>query len=156
MLGVGPVFPSGLLSYGRNEDLLAEVFHQVHNDKSPLWSLRWIPDYGFHQNLHQYLKKWPHTRDSSKVSIGKFYSVIDLNLRRKALQPDNTYRFVDRLASSKYSRDSIVRYQLDVDASLQTQVKECLKSTQMLITELDEVKRQRDEAKRIEQYTGNS
>ena len=37
---------------------------------------------------------------------------------------------------------------MDVDASLQTQVKECMKSTQMLITELEEVKRQRDEAKR--------
>ena len=100
MLGVGPVFPSGLLSYGLNEDLLAEVFHQVQNDKSPSWCLRGIPDYGFYQDLHQYLKKWPHTRDSSKVSIGKFYSVIDLNLRQKALQPDNAYRFVDRLASS--------------------------------------------------------
>ena len=114
MLGVGPVFPSGLLSYGLNEDLLAEVFHQVQNDKSPSWCLRGIPDYGFYQDLHQYLKKWPHTQDSSKVSIGKFYSVIDLNLRRKALRPDNAYRFVDRLASSKYSRDSVVRYQLDV------------------------------------------
>jgi hypothetical protein len=89
--GTGPVFPSGLLSYGLNEELLAKVFDQVQNNESPSWHLRGIPDYGFYKDLHQFLKKWPHTRNSSKVSIGKFYSVIDLNLRDKALRPDNAY-----------------------------------------------------------------
>ena len=127
--------------------MLAKVYDQVQNDKSPSWYLRGIPDYGFYQDLHKFLKKWPHIRDSSKVSIGKFYSVIDLNLRNKGLRPDNAYRFVDRLVLSKCSRDSIVKYG-DADANLQTQVKECMKFTQTLITELEEVKRQRDEAEK--------
>ena len=129
-LGTGPVFPNGLLLYGLNEELLAKVFDQVQNNKSP-WYLRGIPDYGFYQDLHKFLKKW--VRDSSKVSIGKFHSVIELNLRNTGLCSDNAYGFVDRLVLSKCSRDSIVKYR-DADANLQTQVKECMKFTQTLIT----------------------
>uniref|UniRef100_A0A1X7VX47 Uncharacterized protein n=1 Tax=Amphimedon queenslandica TaxID=400682 RepID=A0A1X7VX47_AMPQE len=117
--GTGPLFPIELLSYGLNEELFAKVYDQVQNVKSP----------------------------SCKVAIGKF-SVIDLNLRNKGLRPDNANRFVDRLVSSKCSCDSIVKYGLDADANLQTQVKECMKFTQTLITELEEVKRQRDEAEK--------
>uniref|UniRef100_A0A1X7VWG0 Uncharacterized protein n=1 Tax=Amphimedon queenslandica TaxID=400682 RepID=A0A1X7VWG0_AMPQE len=118
--GTGPLFPIRLLSYGLNEELLAKVYDQVQNDKIP----------------------------SCNVAIGKFYIVIDLNLRNKGLRPDNAYKFVDRLVSSKCSCDSIVKYGLDADANLQTQVKECMKFTQMLITVLEKVKRQRDEAEK--------
>uniref|UniRef100_A0A1X7VAU7 Uncharacterized protein n=1 Tax=Amphimedon queenslandica TaxID=400682 RepID=A0A1X7VAU7_AMPQE len=93
----GPLFPIGLLSYGLNE-LLAIVYHQVQNDKLP----------------------------SCKVAIGKFYSVIDLKLRNKGLRPDNAYRFVDYLVSSKCLYHSVVKYGLNADANLQTQVKECM------------------------------
>uniref|UniRef100_A0A1X7VSI2 Uncharacterized protein n=1 Tax=Amphimedon queenslandica TaxID=400682 RepID=A0A1X7VSI2_AMPQE len=131
----------------RGAKCLAKVYDQVENNKSPSWYLRGIPDYGFYQDLHKFLKKWPHTQNSTEVAIGKFYSVIDLNLRNKGLRPDNAYRFVDRLVSSKCSCDSVLKYGLDADANLQTQVKECIKFTQTLITEL-EVKRQRDEAEK--------
>ena len=94
-------FPLELLAYGLNEKLLMEAFSQVENaedEKSLSWYIRGIPDYGFYQDLHEFLKKCPHTRHFTKVSIGNFYNAIDKNLRDRSFQPINAYRFVDRLS----------------------------------------------------------
>ena len=143
--GVYSVFPNGLLSFGLNEALLTEVFDQVENDKSPSWCLREVPDYGFYQDMHHFLKKWPRTHKSSKTLIGKFYSTIDINLKSKQLRPDNAYRFIDRLVSSKHPRTSVVKYGLDLhvdETALQIKVKECMKYTESLKSDLDEMMRQ--------------
>ena len=89
------------MSYGLSEDLLATVFDQFENDETLSWSLRGIPDHGFYQDLHPFLKKWPRTQSSTKSSIGKFYSTIDMNLNTKSYRPDNAYRFIERLVLSQ-------------------------------------------------------
>ena len=73
------VFPVDLLVYGLNEDLLMKVFHQMQNEEYPLaWYIRGIPDYGFYQDLHQFIEMSHPTQKFTKVSIGKFYMSIDL------------------------------------------------------------------------------
>ena len=51
-------FPEEFYSYGLNEKLLASVFHQVESGKEPIqWCLHGIPNVGFYQKLHPFLKK---------------------------------------------------------------------------------------------------
>ncbi|XP_019864443.1 PREDICTED: uncharacterized protein LOC109593780 [Amphimedon queenslandica] len=141
-------FPSGLVSYGLSEDLLGTVFDQFENHEPLSLSLRGIPVHGFYQNLHPFLKKWPGTQSSTKSSIGKFYSTIDINLNTKSYRPDTAYQFIERLVLSQFLRNSIVKYGLEPNASLQSQVKECMEFNQKVISDLEEMKKQCDEAKR--------
>ena len=146
------VFPVGLLAYGLNEELLAQVFSQLGSDQEETlsWYVRGVPDHGFYQDLHQFLKKWPQTRKSTKVSIGRFYVAIGKNLQTRGFRPDNAYRFIERLTMSKHPRNSVVRYGLvepEVN-TLQTQLKECSELARKLITDLDTLKKDHDETQR--------
>uniref|UniRef100_A0A1X7UWR5 Uncharacterized protein n=1 Tax=Amphimedon queenslandica TaxID=400682 RepID=A0A1X7UWR5_AMPQE len=60
--------------------------------------------------------------------------------------PDNAYRFVDRLVSSKCSYESLVKYGLDADANLLTQFKEYLAATQKKFNCLTEEQKETDMA----------
>ena len=87
------------------------------------------------------------THKSIKVSIGRFYVAIDKNLHTRGFRPDNAYRFIERLTMSKHPRNSVVRYGLvepEVN-TLQTQLKECSELAHKLITDLDTLKKDRDE-----------
>ena len=135
------VFPVGLLAYGLNEELLAQVFSQLGSDQEETlsWYVRGVPDHGFYQDLR-----------SIKVSIGRFYVAIDKNLQTRGFCPDNTYRFIERLTLSKHPRTSVVRYGLvepEVN-TLQIQLKECSELAHKLITDLDTLKKDRDETQR--------
>uniref|UniRef100_A0A1X7T4W7 Uncharacterized protein n=1 Tax=Amphimedon queenslandica TaxID=400682 RepID=A0A1X7T4W7_AMPQE len=118
------------MSYGLSEDLLGTVFDQTENDKPLSWSLRGILDRDLYQDLYPFLKKWPHTRTSTKSSTGKFYSIIDINQLSQCV----CY--------------SIVMHGFEPNASLLSLVKECMEFNQTLISDLEEIKKQRDEAKR--------
>ncbi len=76
-------FPMELVVYSLDEELLMKVFHQVQNDQDPLsWQVRGIPDYGFYQDLHCFLKaSLLNSQSLSTVSIGKFYIAVDDNLK---------------------------------------------------------------------------
>ena len=77
-------FPEELHDYGLEEMLLQTVFEQVQSGKSNLkWCLHGVPNSYFYQKLHGFLKKWPVTRNTTKVSIGKFYLAIDKNLQKR-------------------------------------------------------------------------
>ena len=144
-------FPSELMSYGLNEELLLEVFAQVQNEEPIIWHIRGIPDNGFYQDVHQYLKRSPYTRDNSKVSIGKFYNSIDKNLQDCSFTPFNAYRFIDKLVTSSHPRDAIVRYSRQVDTEpardtcqLQTQLMEYTNVIDNLSAELLQMKTELD------------
>ena len=139
-------FPSELMSYGLNEELLLEVFAQVQNEEPIIWHIRGIPDNGFYQDVHQYLKRSPYTRDNSKVSIGKFYNSIDKNFQDCSFTPCNAYRFIDKLLTSSHPRDAIVRYSRQVDTEpardLQTQAMDCTEVIQKMAAELEFLKKE--------------
>ena len=81
------MFPNELLAYGLDEKLLAEVFGQVQSqqEQTLVWHLRGIPDNEFYQDLHSFLKRWPRTCTLTKVSIGKFYIAVDMNLQYRGV-----------------------------------------------------------------------
>ena len=41
------------------------------------------------KKLHDFLKKWPTTQNTTTVAIGNFYLAIDKNLREKGGRPDD-------------------------------------------------------------------
>lgn len=72
-------------------------------------------------------------------------------MKSKLQRADNVYRFVDRLVSSNFPRESIVNYRVGpktLTPALQTQLRECMKFTQNLMSYLEEMKKQRDEARK--------
>ena len=102
------MFPLRLHGYGLNEELLASVYDQVLNKKNILcWQLKDVPDIGFYQELHPFLKKWSITRGASKISIGRFYIAIDPSLKGRA---DNVYRFIERVAKSDQPSNKLMSY----------------------------------------------
>uniref|UniRef100_A0A1X7UDS4 Uncharacterized protein n=1 Tax=Amphimedon queenslandica TaxID=400682 RepID=A0A1X7UDS4_AMPQE len=99
-----------LPSHGLNEELLLQVFAQVQNKEPILWHIRGLPDKGFYQDLHLYLKRSPYTRDNNK------------------------------LLTSNYPRDAIIRFSRQVDTEpaedLQTQATDCTEIIQKMAAEL--------------------
>ena len=95
-------FPKDLSDYGLTEELLSTTFKQVQSGRarSLSWYLKVTPTVGFYRHLHPYLKKWPLSRATTKVAIGKYYTAIDANLQTKGSHPYNTYRFIERVAMS--------------------------------------------------------
>lgn len=113
-------FPMELQKYGLNEETLASTFKQFSAHSYPnqelsselrlsMWTLRGlIPNTEFYQLLHQFLKKWYLTKESTKSDIGRFYMFIDPNLQFEGARPDNVYRFIENTA--KYSANSPMSY----------------------------------------------
>ena len=111
--------------------------------------------YGFYQDLQKFIKTSPLTRDYSKVLIGKLYNSVNNNLKTRGFMPINVYRFIETLVSQNHSGSSVVQYvneKLETD-TLKIQVQECSNVAQKLVTEIDGIKRERDESKKQLDYT---
>ena len=151
------MFPKDLQAYGLNEELLVEVFSQVLSgqDRSLVWHLRGVPDYGFYQDLHYFITRCPQTSTSTKVSRGKFYIAIDTNLQARDLRPDNAYRFIEKIATSNRPRTSIVKYGVeDIEMStVQLQVKACTEQIQELVATVKALQTENAETMRELQCT---
>ena len=104
--------------YGLSEDILASTFHRVQDGKEHLqWTLKCIPEIGFYQELHQFLKRWSVTRGETKQAIGKFYIAIDQNLKNRGTRADNVYQLIERVCQSKQPSTSLVSYGADQAAA---------------------------------------
>ena len=104
-----------------------------HSDHRSSWKLRNTPTIGFYTLLHHYLKRHPSL---PKLVIGKLYCTIDDNFQEKESRPDNIYRFVDNIVSSKIrlSNDPMP-YNIPVIKSTGTMLKYCTKTIQELNAE---------------------
>ena len=60
--------------------------------------IRGIPEKKFCVHLHNFLKKWPVSRRTTKQAIGRFYLAIDPNFSQ--MRADNAYRKIERLQDS--------------------------------------------------------
>jgi len=130
---IGPkvvYFPKELSHYGLDVNLLAKVYSQVKFEKKgPIsWKLKGIPEIGFYENSHNFLKHWPETCSASKVELGKFYIAIDKSLQEKKLRPDNAHRFVEKLVTSSLPRNAVVNYNIEKGTTvkvLESELKQC-------------------------------
>ena len=135
-------FPKELYSYGLNEALLEIVFQQVQSGKASLkWCLQGVPNRSFYHKLHEFLKKWPTTRHTTKVAIGTFYLAIDKNLRDEGGRPDNIYRFIERVASAT-EPDELMTYNVGVTElkAMRAEVKHCTGHVSTLSCQVSELK----------------
>ena len=107
------LFPNELSS---NYGLTITILSNALEHGSDAWSLHGIPNVEFYRKLHSFLKKWDTTL--TKTSIGKFYLLIDKQLRST---PYNTYRFIEKLVSSDIPDTSLMSY--GSDKNLQTEVR---------------------------------
>ncbi len=131
---MGPLeFPAVFKEYGLVEELLISVFEPYmdkmaviprchdsktcHSQVTQVWHLESIPTIGFYKGLHSYLREnfIENFIAASKTAIGNFYLWIDSNFItvKGGGQPDNIYRFIDRIAKSKHlpSNKPMVYYQ---------------------------------------------
>ena len=138
------VFPTELLAYGLNEEVLEQVFGEVQTCQAVMsWSLRGIPDHGFYQDLHSFMKIWPKSRTAAKTTIGKFYLAIDRNLRiRHSMRPDNAYQFIDRIVSSSQPRTTVIQYGVEEIEAIKKEVKKYVEDRQKLLDEFEKIKRE--------------
>ena len=140
-------FPEELLSYGLNEDNLLFVFNQVlTGDLHLRWQLKGIPNADFYIKLHPFIKKWPATKDETKVAVGKFYMGIDRSFANSSY-PYNLYPYVEKFTSASHALDELMTYKgtdkhvIEVK-SLQSNVQKCTETVEMLNTEVGELKQQ--------------
>ena len=137
-----------LYGYGLNEEILASVFHQVQSGKEPLkWCLKGIPEIGFYQALHPFLKKWSVTHGTTKVAIGRLYVSIDNNLKENESRADNVYRFIERITKSDQPSNKLMSYGLAAGCAqevkvMRTEVKHCTEQVEKMSEEYSELKRQ--------------
>ena len=92
-------FPKELLKYNLMDEILQETLSQFESGVLT-WSLKDIPTVGFYKHLHPYLKKRHFSRCMTKTHIGRYYTAIDHNLKRRGGCPDNIYRFIERVVTS--------------------------------------------------------
>ena len=144
-------FPKDLSDYGLTEELLSTTFKQVQSGRarSLSWYLKVTPTVGFYRHLHPYLKKWPLSRATTKVAIGKYYTAIDANLQTKGSHPYNTYRFIERVAMSDRPQCAKMSYGFeDMELkALQAEVKESSEQIQKLTTDVNAIRKELDIAK---------
>ena len=135
---------------------MESTFIQVQNGKKPFrWCLKGIPEVGFYQELHPFLKKWSITRGTTKQTIGNFYIAIDHNLKEKGSRADNVYRFIEGICKSKKPPDTLMSYGLDQAGadrcevkSMQLEVKDCRDQVENITTEYCELKKKFEASRR--------
>ena len=102
------------------------------------WQLKVFPKVGFYKALHPYIKK---KYKLAKVVSGKFYIDIDSNLKAKRSRPDNVYRFIEGVTTSKHtSSDMPMDYGIDrlhkkEVTEMETKVNECYQQIEELSAE---------------------
>ena len=145
-------FPEDLYDYGLDVELLEKVYDEVKIQKKGAisWKLKGIPEIGFYESLHRFLKHWPKTRSAPIVELGKFYIAIDKNLEKKEMRPDNAYRFVERLIASSLPRSNVVSYNLEKSAikDLQSELKHCSDEILKLTADFAAMKLQLEDTKK--------
>ena len=108
-------FPTKLLEYGLNEEILSTVFKQVSNGETELeWSLQMqyvTPTTDFYRQLHLFLKRSSIACHATKTAIGRFYMAIDEHLCYEGVRPDNVYRFIQTTA--EHEGDGPIKYHKD-------------------------------------------
>ena len=69
------LFPEELHDYGLDAELLEKVFYEVKIQKKGAisWKLKGIPETGFYESLHKFLKHWLKTSSAPIVELGKLY-----------------------------------------------------------------------------------
>ena len=136
-------FPDILLAYGLTEELLSDIYHQVVERKKPSdkWQLQEIPNVGFYQQLHSFVKKWYLTCNATKATVGLVYLSIDSNLREKGGRPDNIYRFVDKLSDKKPAIPMPYCHFAAVN-TMKREITKCNEHIQALSTEVSELREQ--------------
>ena len=146
------VFPKKLQGYGLSEKLLEMTFEQFLKEKPLKWCLKGIPDIGFYQELHPFLKKWSRTCDLTKIIIGRFYIAIDFNYKQKSIRADNVYRLVDKISISGQPSSTLMSYGPDRTLteirSMQTEAKQCLHEMENLASEYDALKSKFENSRR--------
>ena len=149
-------FPQELVSYGLSEELLQTTFRQVSAGEPASWQLMSIPNVGFYQSLHHFLKRWPLTRRASKRAVAEFYIAIDPKLSAKGSRPDSIYRFIEGL--SNVHPDQAVYYgtQQRKVKQLQSDIEHCNHRLDEMTLEYMELKEQFLESKSKLQRTKKS
>jgi len=134
------VFPEELAKQGLTEELLLSTIYEVKSGhgNSNLWELHTIPSIGFYRILHSYLKRQPTI---PKVLIGRFYAAIDCNFQGKGARPDNLYRFVECITTSKRQSDEPMVYETQVMKAVKLQLSKCHEQIDELHAECAEMRR---------------
>ena len=144
-------FPEELTKYGCSEGALAEVFTHLKNGRKgeAAWKLQCIPNVGFYQNLHVFLKRWILTKSANKTLIGQLYIAIDPTLQAKGCRPDNVYRFMERVAGSRSPQSALMNYNIQASelTYLQTKVKEHTSQMEELTTNFSSMKQELEKTK---------
>ena len=92
-----------------------------------------IPTIGFYRALHHYLKQ-------QFKATGKFYCGIDSNLKEKGSRPDNIYRFVERVISSRRHSEELMLYNTQPTKSMSIHLKKCSEQLEILNLEYTELR----------------
>ena len=144
-------FPEELTKYGCSEGALAEVFIHLKNGRKgeTTWKLQCIPNVGFYQNLHVFLKRWTLTKSANKTLIGQLYIAIDPTLQAKGYRPDNIYRFIERVAGLRCPQSALMNYNIQASelTYLQTKVKEHARQMEELTTNFSSMKQELEKTK---------
>ena len=146
------MFPVELTHYG----LTLEVLECAIENMS--WSVRGIPNVEFYGKLHYFLKKWSKTQSLTKTCIGKFYLAIDIHLQERGNTLYNTYKFIDKLASSDVPDTALMSYGANKKFSyLQAEIEGCQEHYQGLSEKVEEQQAKIQELKSCqEDYQGLS
>ena len=146
------MFPPELIEQGLCQEVLSSTLEQVRaGSVDHSWKVCSTPTIGFYRKLHTYLKQQPKL---SKVLIGRLYSVIDCNFQEKGSRPDNTYRFVDNIVSSKRQSNDPMLYNIPVVKSTSSVLKKCSQQIEELNAECVEL-RKKIEASRTQLRAAN-
>ena len=133
------MFPPELREQGLCQEVLSSTLELVRaGNVDHSWKLCDTPTIGFYRKLHTYLKRQPNL---SKVLIGRLYSVIDSNFQEKGSRPDNIYRFVDSIVSSKRQSDDPMLYNIPVVRSTNSMLKKCSQQIEELNAECVELRK---------------
>lgn len=108
------------------------------------WHLNAIPSIGLYRKLHTFLKKQPGI---TKVLIGRFYMAINCHLKEKGSRPDNVYRYIDKITSSKRESAESMVYYIHGMKEISSQLKKCSEKIEGLNAECTQM-RQRFEISR--------
>ena len=133
------MYPPELREQGLCQEVLSSTLELVQaGNVDHSWKLCGTPTIGFYRKLHTYLKRQPKL---SKVLIGRLYSVIDNNFQEKGSRPDNIYRFVDSIVSSKRQSDDPMLYNIPVVRSTSSMLKKCSQQIEELNAECVELRK---------------
>ena len=131
---VNESYPDILTAHGFTKEFLTSSVREIEARNTTVWSLSGrIPTIGFYRALHVYLKQ--HFK-ATKTAIDKLYCSIDSKLKGKGGRPDNTYRFVERIVSSRHHSEELMLYDTQPAKRMSVRLKKCSEQAEVLNSEL--------------------